>query len=97
MIMYCQKCKAAFDGDGNCPVCGSTKVRPALSDDVCFLTDADPISGGMLEDVLGQNGIPVLSISTVGAGMAMKAGTRITRPIILFVLFLLLLRVLGVY
>lgn len=33
----------------------------------------------------------------LGAGMALKAGTRITRPIILFVLFLLLLRVVGVY
>ena len=33
----------------------------------------------------------------LGAGMAMKEGAKITRPIILFVLFLLLLRVIGVY
>ena len=77
--MYCQKCKAAFDGDGNCPVCGSTKVRPALSDDVCFLTDADPVLGGMLKDVLEQNGIPALSSSTIGAGMAMRAGSMFER------------------
>ncbi len=77
--MYCQKCKAAFDGNGNCPVCGSTKVRPALADDICFLTDADPILGGMLNDVLGQNGIPALSSSTIGAGMAMRAGSMFDR------------------
>jgi len=33
----------------------------------------------------------------IGSGLALKAGTRITRPIILLVLVLLLLRVIGVY
>lgn len=33
----------------------------------------------------------------LGAGMALKAGSKITRPIIIMVLFLLLLKVLGVY
>jgi len=33
----------------------------------------------------------------LGSGMAIKSGARITRPIIIFVLVLLLLRVLGVY
>jgi len=79
MIVYCQKCKVAFDGNGNCPVCGSTKVRPALQDDICFLTDSDPILGGMLNDVLEQNGIPALSNSTIGAGMAMRAGSMFER------------------
>ena len=79
MTVYCQKCKTAFDGKGNCPVCGSPKVRPALPDDICFLTDADPIFGGMLKDVLGQNGIPALCNSTIGAGMAMRAGSMFER------------------
>jgi len=79
MIVYCQKCKAAFDGNGNCPVCGSAKIRPALPDDICFLTYADPIFGGMLKDVLEQNGIPALSSSTIGAGMAMRAGSMFER------------------
>lgn len=35
--------------------------------------------------------------SWLGSGLALKAGTKITRPIILLVLALLLLRVLGVY
>ena len=33
----------------------------------------------------------------LGSGLALKAGAKITRPIILLVLFLLLLKVLGVY
>ena len=33
----------------------------------------------------------------LGAGLAIQSGSRITRPIILFVLLLLLLRVIGVY
>ena len=33
----------------------------------------------------------------LGAGMAIKSGVKITRPIIIFVLLLLLLRVAGVY
>ncbi len=49
MTVYCQKCKAAFDGNGNCPVCGGAKVRPALPDDICFLADTDPVLGGMLK------------------------------------------------
>ncbi len=77
--MYCQKCKVAFDGNGNCPVCGSAKVRPALPDDICFLTAADPIFGGMLKDVLEQNGIPAMSSSTIGAAMAMRAGSMFER------------------
>lgn len=77
--MYCQKCQVAFDGNENCPVCGSARIRPALPDDICFLTDADPIFGGMLKDVLDQNGIPALSISSIGAGMAMRAGSMFER------------------
>ena len=79
MIVYCQKCKVAFDGNGNCPVCGNTKVRPVLLDDICFLTDADPILGRMIKDVLEQNGIPALSNSSIGAGMAMRAGSMFER------------------
>ncbi len=77
--MYCGKCKVAFDGNGNCPVCGSTKVRPPLPDDICFLTDTSPVLSGMLNDVLEQNGIPALSSSTIGAGMAMRAGSMFER------------------
>ena len=77
--MYCQHCRAAFDGNETCPVCGSRKIRPVLPEDICFLTEADPIPGMMLKGVLGQDGIPVLSSSTIGAGMAMRAGSMFER------------------
>ena len=35
--------------------------------------------------------------SWLGSGLAIRSGTKITRPIILLVLLLLLLRVIGVY
>ena len=79
MIVYCQRCRAAFDGNTRCPFCGGRKIRPALPDDICFLTEADPIPAVMLKDVLGQNGIPALSSSTIGAGMAMRAGSMFER------------------
>lgn len=77
--MYCEKCKVAFDENESCPVCGSTRIRPAQADDICFLTDADPVFGAMLYDVLEQNGIPALNKSTLGVGMAMRAGSMFER------------------
>ena len=77
--MYCQGCKIVFEEGERCPFCGSKKVRNASPEDICFLTEADPIMGGMLKDVLEQNSIPVLSSSTIGAGMAMRAGVMFER------------------
>ncbi len=77
--MYCPNCKMVVDETARCPVCGSRKIREPLPEDACFLTEADPISAGMLKDVLAQNHIPVLSSSTIGAGMAMRAGPMFER------------------
>ena len=72
--MYCEKCKKLFDGDGRCPSCGSRRTRLPLPEDLCFLTETDPIFGGMLKDVLEQNHIPALTSSAMGAGLALKVG-----------------------
>lgn len=77
--MYCTGCQFAFHDSDRCPICGAKKVRPARPEDICFLTEADPVTGGMLKDILEQEGIPVLSVSSVGAGMAMRAGTMFER------------------
>ena len=77
--MYCEACKLAFDKAAKCPRCGSRKLREPLPEDLCFLTETDPMFGGMLKDVLEQNGIPVLSSSTMGAGMAMRVGPMFDR------------------
>lgn len=79
MIMYCASCRMVFDEDTRCPVCGSKKVREAMPDDICFLTEAAPIPGGMLKDILDQNDISVLASSSIGAAMAMRAGTMFER------------------
>jgi len=71
--MYCEKCKTVFEDD-HCPTCGSKDVRTPLPDDPCFLTEKKGTWSGMLEDVLSQNHISVLSQSTMGAGMATSVG-----------------------
>ena len=78
-ILYCSGCQLTFSGGDKCPSCGSRKVRPVRPEDICFLTEAEPIPAGMLQDVLKQHQIPALTSSTVGAGMAMKAGNVFER------------------
>ena len=73
-MRYCERCRAVFEADGRCPKCGSKQVRAPLPEDLCFLTQTDPMFGGMLKDVLEQNRIPVLPSSAMGAGMALKVG-----------------------
>ena len=48
-------------------------------DTICFLTEVDKVWDGMLEDVLKQNGIPALCKSTMGAGLAARAGSMLER------------------
>ena len=78
-MMYCEKCRVAFGEGSCCPVCGNVDVRIPLPEDICFLTDADPISAGMLKAALEQNSIPFLSNSSIGAGLAMRAGAMFER------------------
>ena len=77
--MYCAKCQIVLEDEGRCPVCGNKKVREPLPEDICFLTEANPIQAGILKDLLEQDGIPVLSSSTIGAAMAMRGGTLFER------------------
>lgn len=62
-----------------CPVCGNKKLRQPEPGDICFLTEVEPIPAGILKDVLDQNRIPVLSNSSIGAGMSMRAGSMFER------------------
>ena len=41
---------------------------------LCFLTEQSPIWAGMLADVLQQHGVPFFKESSLGAGLALKAG-----------------------
>ena len=71
--MYCEKCKRVFEGE-QCPACRRSKVRTPESGDLCFLTEQDYVSSGILEDMLKQEGIPYLRKDVMGAGMAIKVG-----------------------
>ena len=71
--MYCTRCRSVFEGD-RCPNCKHGTVREPQAEDICFLTELSPMYGGMLEDVLKQNGIPVLTESTKGAALAVISG-----------------------
>lgn len=71
--MYCEKCCHIIEGD-RCPVCKSWKVREPEAKDICFLTEQDYLSSGILEDLLKQNGIPALKKDVMGAGMAIRVG-----------------------
>lgn len=73
MANYCSKCLLSFD-TGRCPVCKRKNGRNTEPDDLCFLTEKEQIWSGMLADVLKQNNIPFGQKSTMGAGMALRAG-----------------------
>ena len=71
--MYCENCFVIYESD-RCPICGSRHGRQAQPDDFCRLTEKDILWGGMLEDVLKQNGIPYYTKRLWGAGMSIKMG-----------------------
>lgn len=77
-MMYCEKCRIIFSASA-CPICGNENIRKPEEQDVCFLTEKDHIWSGMLEDVLKQHDIPVLTQSNIGAGMAIKTGPLFER------------------
>ena len=77
--MYCSECQNIVDEQMKCPVCGNKKLQQPMPQDICFLTETEPIPAGMLKDVLEQNHIPVLSNSSIGAAMAMRAGSMFER------------------
>ena len=77
-MMYCERCSQIVEED-RCPTCGSANLREPKAKDPCFLTEQDFVSTGILEDVLGQNGIPYLRKNVLGAGLAIKVGPMLDR------------------
>ena len=60
--------------DPRCPRCGRRHGREVKQDDPCLLTEKDVLWGGLLEDVLQQNGIPFLSRKRLGSGLTAEIG-----------------------
>ena len=72
-MLYCERCSAAAEG-GVCPICVGTRLRAAQPDDACFLMETGSMWAEMLRDVLGQNGIPCMEKSSIGAGLGVRSG-----------------------
>ena len=71
---YCMKCEHVFEGEGECPFCGSKKVRAPQNEDLCFLTEKGSMWSEMLSDVLMQNGVKFIKRGNLGAGLATMVG-----------------------
>ena len=54
-----------------CPAEGPVEKREGM----CLLTEKDPVWAGVLADVLKQHDIPFAKESSLGAGMAIRAGS----------------------
>ncbi len=76
--MYCEKCKRIVETN-ICPACGSKKIREPETGDLCFLTEQDYVSSGILEDILKQEGVPFLKKEVLGAGLSFRVGPMLDR------------------
>ena len=72
-MKYCAHCGGLTENDV-CPSCGNRKLRPPEAGDLCFLVEKESLWSDMLADVLDQNGIPCMKKSSMGAGLAIRAG-----------------------
>ena len=69
-MLYCSKCRRLTD-QPRCPECKNKALRAVTDNDVCLLTQKQPMWGEMLEEVLRNNGIAYEIRSGIGAGLAM--------------------------
>ena len=77
-MLYCKRCRHVFEEEiEKCPVCRYRKLREAQTGDICFLEEKEPYLANILNDILQQNGIDVLTESSIGAGLATIAGTML--------------------
>lgn len=70
--MYCANCNLLMDVP-SCPVCGSRDVRPPNAHDYCFMTKKEALWAEILEDVLKQNRIPVVTRTGRSVAMVLRS------------------------
>ncbi|MBR5533809.1 MAG: hypothetical protein IKU62_03070 [Ruminiclostridium sp.] len=63
-MVYCPKCKTLSEGTV-CGFCGSCRVRLPGPDDYCLLTEQEYVWASLLDEVLRDNGIPVVSMEVL--------------------------------
>lgn len=77
--MYCEKCRAVFEGEV-CPTCGQWRyVREVRAEDECFVTETSYLWSGVLADLLRQQGIPFMTRVAQGAGITSQVGVVMAR------------------
>lgn len=76
--LYCPSCNL-LTNSSSCPSCGSQKVRIPLREDYCRLGEMDVIWKDALADILRQNGIPFVTRSVLGAGLAARIGPALEK------------------
>lgn len=81
MILYCEKCKLAYE-QAQCPACGSREGRIPLPNDFCYLCEEQVMWGEMIAEVLRNNGILCIIKNKLGVGMALKVGPMMERVMI---------------
>ena len=70
--MYCANCNLLTTAFA-CPRCGSNDLRVPSSRDYCFLCKQDALWAEMLEDVLTQYRIPVVTRTGRSAAMVLRS------------------------
>ena len=73
--MYCEKCSRVIDESGECPYCGSKKVRTERSDDIVLLCEVEAFKGEMLSKAFEMKELPYLLKKKLGSGFTLRAGS----------------------
>ena len=76
--MYCPHCHI-LTVNTRCPICLSREGRQPKEDDYCFLTEKEKLWAPTVTDILGQNGIPFVTESVLGAGLSARMGSSFER------------------
>ncbi|HIU46564.1 MAG TPA: DUF2007 domain-containing protein [Candidatus Fimadaptatus faecigallinarum] len=75
---YCENCMLLTEGE-RCVRCNRRKLRAPRPGDFCLLDERPAMWAGMLMDVLGQNGIPCVTRSALGAALSQEVGHNLER------------------
>lgn len=74
-MLYCQKCKhLCEDSTVKCPNCKSKRLREPGESDTVWLTSQNFIFGGIIEELLADNGIPCMKLGEKGEGLSVTLG-----------------------
>ena len=80
-MLYCEKCMLLTEGP-RCVRCNGRRLREVAAGDFCMVDEYQGMWAHMVCDVLEQSGIPCVSRSVLGAGLAMSVGLNLDRQMV---------------